>query len=498
MVDCAAYIGTYSNALLQRPEYVNCDFPKQFASGKLDSRRLKAIDCTLKLCKTVIEGNKNAFSVFPGCSLPDTASGNTPVELATLSSLCMDIAIVDTGVVTAPPSSSPSAFAPAFSPSPSNPSPVYLATPPSSTRSTLDAPNNTGILVAAGASIAVLALVICGYVYMRTRRKHTTSAFARVEDGERTDDQQTLHKGDPTSVAPSTTSSTGDSSYAVTGELDLAEMERHRIPAANVVLVKTLASGAFGQVWLGQLNTRQVAVKTLLTTCTTKSDLQKFMCEIALCEYVVSFIGVAWTRPTDMMLITEFMDGGDLRSALQTNLETHRRLTWKMKVQIAHRIAEGLVYLHSMAPKVIHRDLKSRNVLLDSVQGAKITDFGISREANDATMTAGIGTYRWMAPEVLRDGHYSELSDLFSFGVILAELDTEILPYSDLRNDKGNLLTDTAIMAKVMAGQLRPTHAPQCPDWFVTLGRNCTALHQMDRPTAVEVAYVLGQHLSKL
>ncbi|RQM20231.1 hypothetical protein B5M09_010690 [Aphanomyces astaci] len=289
MEDCAAYIGTYSNALLQRPEYVNCDFPKQFAAGKLDSRRLKAIDCTLKLCKTVIEGNKNAFSVFPGCSLPDTASSNTPVELATLSSLCTDISIVDTGVVTGPPSSSPSAFAPAFSPSPSNPSPMYLATPPSSTRSTLDAPNNTGILVAAGASIAVLALVICGYVYMRTRRKHTTSAFARVEDGERTDDQQTHQKGDPTSVAPSTTSSTGDSSYAVTGELDLAEMERHRIPAANVVLVKTLASGAFGQVWLGQLNSRQVAVKTLLTTCTTKSDLQKFMCEIALvAKYVTS------------------------------------------------------------------------------------------------------------------------------------------------------------------------------------------------------------------
>ncbi|CAK4629352.1 unnamed protein product, partial [Aphanomyces euteiches] len=221
----------------------------------------------------------------------------------------------------------------------------------------------------------------------------------------------------------------------------------HRVTWNEVHLVKMLAQGAYGEVWLGEYLGGKIAVKRLLPTKTTKQDLQKFIYEIHLvskidCPYVVQFLGVTWSKLSDMMLLTEFMDGGDLRQVLEAN-NTKRSFTWTHKIHCALNIAEALVFLHSMDPIVIHRDLKSRNVLLDADFNAKITDFGIAREVDETTLTAGIGTYRWMAPEVLVDGHYSESADMFSFGVILSELDTEIVPYSDLRNGAGKPYQDT-------------------------------------------------------
>ncbi|KAF0709352.1 hypothetical protein As57867_005961, partial [Aphanomyces stellatus] len=164
--------------------------------------------------------------------------------------------------------------------------------------------------------------------------------------------------------------------------------------------------------------------------------------------YIVRFIGASWTRPADVILLTEFLDGGDLRSALESN-ETQQTLSWHAKLVCASHIALGLDYLHTaMTPKVIHRDLKSRNILLDKAMpgAAKITDFGIARETIDATLTPGVGTQRWMAPEVLNSGKYTEKADIFSFGVILTELEMEIVPYSDLRTDAGKPLVEAYIV----------------------------------------------------
>ncbi|KAG9401150.1 hypothetical protein AC1031_009905 [Aphanomyces cochlioides] len=175
----------------------------------------------------------------------------------------------------------------------------------------------------------------------------------------------------------------------------------------------SLCDGAYGQVWLGKYMTNRVVIKKLLPKKATTIE----------CPYIVHFIGVAWTKPSfDMMFVTEYMDRGDLCSVLQSK----ENFPWTAKLQCALHIAEGLSYLHTLDPKIIHRDLKSRNVLLDSKQGAKIADIGIARKAEDlATMTMNKGTYRWMAPGVLKDDHYSESADLLSFGVILAELDAE-------------------------------------------------------------------------
>uniref|UniRef100_H3G6F2 Protein kinase domain-containing protein n=1 Tax=Phytophthora ramorum TaxID=164328 RepID=H3G6F2_PHYRM len=78
-------------------------------------------------------------------------------------------------------------------------------------------------------------------------------------------------------------------------------------------------------------------------------------------------------------------------------------------------ICHALTYLHSLATPVIHRDLKSRNILLNHAMAAKLTDFGISRERLDRTMTAGVGTSVWMAPEVMLGEKYDVKADIFSF-----------------------------------------------------------------------------------
>ncbi|CAK4628729.1 unnamed protein product [Aphanomyces euteiches] len=285
--------------------------------------------------------------------------------------------------------------------------------------------------------------------------------------------------------------------------LNMGNLEMYKIPPSDISVIKPIASGAYGEVLLAQLHGNLVAVKRLTQSKRSNmGDLMKFLDEINLnalidCPSIVRFIGASWTTPADIVMITELMDHGDLRAFLQSSNQF--MFEWPDKLQCAMSIAQALVYLHSLDPKVIHRDLKSRNVLLNSSMELKVTDFGISRLFDDVeTMTAGMGTYRWMAPEVLQDGHYAESADVYSFGVILTELSTHLVPYSDLRNDRGNPYTDTAIMAKVMHGDLMPSFAADCPSWYSKLGQRCMAFDANVRPTAMEAFHIIQIELRKL
>ncbi|OQS07849.1 kinase [Thraustotheca clavata] len=170
------------------------------------------------------------------------------------------------------------------------------------------------------------------------------------------------------------------------------------------------------------------------------------------------------------------MDGGDLRTKLENNAD--KSFTRQHKIHCALDIANALGYLHTLHTKIIHRDLKSRNVLLNSQMQAKVTDFGVSRETDDATMTA-----------VLLDNHYTKSADMFSFGVIPAELSSEIVPYSDM----WSTYTGTAIMKQVTNNELflQLTRL----DGFMNLV--CSVYHKPeDRPTVLAVSHCIKQHLS--
>ncbi|KAG2869425.1 hypothetical protein PC113_g213 [Phytophthora cactorum] len=299
--------------------------------------------------------------------------------------------------------------------------------------------------------------------------------------------------------------------FAMRGQVGLWDddvITAKRIPRDKVRVKKLLSRGAFGEVYEGVYNGNQIAVKMLLPH--TRGNLKQvndFLAEAKMTAtmdhaHIVAFVGVAWDSLSDVCVVLEFMDGGDLR-ALLSKYEESRHPTGfdHQKTTIALHICHALTYLHSLMPPVIHRDLKSRNILLNRAMEAKLTDFGISRERLDQTMTAGVGTSLWMAPEVMLGERYDVKADLFSFGVVLSELDLHTLPYAQakdqVRDANGRKLPDAAILQQVAMGIEQVEFSRTSPASIVELGRACVSLNPNNRPTAAEALYRLQVILAK-
>ncbi|CAH0473600.1 unnamed protein product [Peronospora belbahrii] len=213
-----------------------------------------------------------------------------------------------------------------------------------------------------------------------------------------------------------------------------------RVPRENVILHHLVSRGGYGEVYSGLFNNEHVAIKMqLLELRKSINHLNSFLAEVKLMatlnhERIVQFAGVAWDSLTDLCVLFEYMEGGDLRNLLKNCEEHNTPLSFdQTKATIALHVAHSLTHLHSLSSPVLHRDLKSKNILLTAQLEAKLTDFGVSRERSDFTMTGGVGSSRWMAPEVMMGDRYDDKADMFSFGVVLAELDHHLLPYANAR-----------------------------------------------------------------
>ncbi|KAF3448233.1 hypothetical protein FNV43_RR08946 [Rhamnella rubrinervis] len=192
-----------------------------------------------------------------------------------------------------------------------------------------------------------------------------------------------------------------------------------------------IGEGGFGKVYLGNLNDgTQVAVKLLSSS--SKQGHKEFQNEVELLmgvhhKNLVSLIGYC-NEGENMAVIYEYMPNGNLRHHISTNSSTNV-LTWKKRLQIAIDAARGLEYMHNgCKPPIVHRDLKTSNILLNEKFQAKIADFGLSRvftiESESHTWTDPKGTFGYLDPQYHKTRMLNKKSDLYSFGVVLLELIT--------------------------------------------------------------------------
>ena len=187
---------------------------------------------------------------------------------------------------------------------------------------------------------------------------------------------------------------------------------------------------------------------------------------------IVMFYG-AVVEPPNYCLVLEFCSRGSLWELLH---KQELKMEWPFKKKLALDVAKGVHYLHSMDPPKLHRDLKSLNVVIDQACNAKLADFGWTR-AKGKRMTTKIGTYQWMAPEVIVGVKYTEKADVFSYGIILWEIATRDPPYLGIDGAE--------VSRKVVNEDYRPIipRSLRCPKPFQDLMERCWDREPSNRPT---------------
>ncbi|KAL7604828.1 hypothetical protein Lser_V15G20391 [Lactuca serriola] len=196
-----------------------------------------------------------------------------------------------------------------------------------------------------------------------------------------------------------------------------------------------LGQGSFGPVYKATMPAGEVvAVKALASD--SKQGEKEFQTEVSLLgrlhhRNLVNLVGYCVDKG-QRMLIYEYMSNGSLSSFLYDDKK--QALNWEERLQIALDISHGIEYLHDGAvPPVIHRDLKSANILLDHFMRAKVADFGLSKEEVYDGRNSGLkGTYGYIDPMYISTNKFTMKSDIYSFGIILFELITAIHPQQNL------------------------------------------------------------------
>ncbi|KAH7433010.1 hypothetical protein KP509_07G050200 [Ceratopteris richardii] len=241
-------------------------------------------------------------------------------------------------------------------------------------------------------------------------------------------DSMASHLND--SVSSSSASSINGRLHLLTdSETDLEDCE---IAWSDLTIREQVGEGSCGIVYHGIWFGSDVAVKVFINQEYSQELIEDFRKEVAIMRRlrhpnVLLFMGAVYS-PHRLSIITEFLPRGSLFRLLH---KSSQRLEWKRRLSMITDVARGMNYLHHRNPPIIHRDLKSSNLLVDKNWTVKVGDFGLSRmkHATYLTSKSGRGTPQWMAPEVLRNEPSNEKSDVYSFGVILWELATEQIPW---------------------------------------------------------------------
>ncbi|KAL9680948.1 hypothetical protein QQ045_012729 [Rhodiola kirilowii] len=257
------------------------------------------------------------------------------------------------------------------------------------------------------------------------------------------------------------------------------------IDARLFTLEAKISTRSHVNLFKGSYCGQDVAVKVLKSENLTDELRREFDQEVYVMKRVrhknvVQFIGTC-TRPPNLCILTEYMSGGSIYEFLH---KEKGRFDLSSLLKVGMDVAKGMSYLHEN--NIIHRDLKSANLLMDEYNVVKVSDFGVARLLNTSgIMTAETGTYRWMAPEVIEHKPYNEKADVFSFGIVLWEIVTGQLPYE-------NLTPLQAAIGVVQKG-LRPTIPTNTHQKLVELIEICWHHDPALRPKFSEVIVALQQ-----
>ncbi|KAL2335341.1 hypothetical protein Fmac_016554 [Flemingia macrophylla] len=275
--------------------------------------------------------------------------------------------------------------------------------------------------IAFGLSLGCLCLIVLGFGLVLWRRhKHKQQAFFDVK--ERHHEEVYL------------------------GNLKRFQLRELQIATNNFNNKNILGKGGFGNVYKGILpDGTLVAVKRLKDGNAMGGDIQ-FQTEVEMISLAVhrnllKLYGFCMT-PTERLLVYPYMSNGSVASRLKGKPV----LDWGTRKQIALGAARGLLYLHEQCdPKIIHRDVKAANILLDDYCEAVVGDFGLAKllDHQDSHVTTAVrGTVGHIAPEYLSTGQSSEKTDVFGFGILLLELITgqRALEFGKAANQKGAML----------------------------------------------------------
>ncbi|GAB2215715.1 hypothetical protein Droror1_Dr00020110 [Drosera rotundifolia] len=268
----------------------------------------------------------------------------------------------------------------------------------------------------------------------------------------------------------------------------LENFDEWTIDLRKLSMGPAFAQGAFGKLYRGTYEGEEVAIKLLERP---KNDVEKaqvmeqqFQQEVMMLATlkhpnIVRFIG-ACRKPMVWCIVTEYAKGGSVRQFLTKR--QNRSVPLKLAVKQALDVARGMAYVHGLG--FIHRDLKSDNLLISSDKSIKIADFGVARiEVQTEGMTPETGTYRWMAPEMIQHRPYTQKVDVYSFGIVLWELITGMLPFQNM----------SAVQAafKVVNKGVRPIIPNDCLPALAEVMTRCWDANPDVRPPFSDVVKML-------
>ncbi|XP_057684434.1 raf-1 proto-oncogene, serine/threonine kinase a isoform X2 [Corythoichthys intestinalis] len=254
------------------------------------------------------------------------------------------------------------------------------------------------------------------------------------------------------------------------------------IEASEVYLQSRIGSGSFGTVYKGKWH-GDVAVKILKVTNPTPEQLQAFRNEVAVLRktrHVNILLFMGYMTKDNLAIVAQWCEGSSLYKHIHV-VETNFKMI--QLIDISRQTAQGMDYLH--AKNIIHRDMKSNNIFLHEGLTVKIGDFGLAtvkaRWSGSHQVEQPSGSILWMAPEVIRmqdNNPYSFQSDVYSYGIVLFELMTGELPYSQIANRD-------QIIFMVGRGYLSPDLSKlykNCPKAMKRLVADCIKKSKDERP----------------